>query len=106
VTDDTTSIPDTTTPVAVAPAGRPRIRIGAVLWGIVLLAAGGAALWIATSPERRADARAAVLGLDAFGWTITAVLVVGGATTLIACAAVVRSVQERLASRGRRSDPA
>ena len=92
------------TPVPVTAGGRPRIRVGAVLWGVVLLAAGGTALWIATSPERRADARAAVLGLDGFGWTITGILVVGGAMTLIALAAVIRSVQARLASGRRRPD--
>jgi TRAP-type C4-dicarboxylate transport system permease small subunit len=103
---DTLSIPETPTPVTIAPAARPRIRVGAVLWGLLLLTAGGAALWIATSPERRADARAAVLGLDGFGWTITAVLVVGGAITLIALAAVIRSVQARLGPGRRRGDTA
>jgi len=72
---------------------RPRIRIGAALWGLVLLAAGGGALWIFTDPARREAASLAVLGLDGFGWSIVALVTVGGILTLVALAAVIRSLQ-------------
>lgn len=74
---------------------RPRIRIGAVLWGLVLLAAGIAALWIATSPARRAAALDAVLGLDGLGWTVVVVVGLGATITLLALAAVIRRLQRR-----------
>lgn len=86
---------------------RPRIRTGALLWGLVLLALGAATLWIASSPARRADAVDAVLGLDPFGWTVVAVIAIGGTLTLLALAAVIRSAQRRLrSSRSHRSDAA
>ena len=74
---------------------RPRIRIGAVLWGLVLLAAGGTVLWLASSPTRRADALDAVLGLDGFGWAFVIVVTLGATITLLALAAVIRRLQRR-----------
>jgi hypothetical protein len=74
---------------------RPRIRIGAVLWGLVLLAAGGTVLWLASSPTRRADTLHAVLGLDGFGWAFVIVVTLGATITLLALAAVIRRLQRR-----------
>jgi hypothetical protein len=73
---------------------RPRIRIGAVLWGLVLLAAGGTVLWLASSPTRRAEAFDAVLGLDGFGWAFVIVVTLGATITLLALAAVIRRLQQ------------
>lgn len=78
---------------------RPRIRIGAVLWGLVLVAVGTTALWIATSRARRADALDTVLGLDGFGWTVVIVVALGATITLLALAAVIRRVQHGRAIR-------
>lgn len=90
MTDTTT----TTTPMqADENLPRPRIRIGAALWGFVLVAAGGGVLWIFTDPARREAASLAVLGLDGFGWSIVALVTVGGILTLVALAAVIRSLQ-------------
>jgi hypothetical protein len=87
----------TATDIDVAP--RPRIRTGAVIWGLLLAALGAGTLWLASSPSRRRDALDAVLGLDAFGWTVTVVVAVGGTLTLLALAAVIRALQRRV-SRG------
>lgn len=99
----TTSEPAVPTPAVPATMPdelpRPRIRIGAVLWGLVLLAAGTTALWIATSPARRADALDTVLGLDGFGWTVVIVVALGATITLLAFAAVIRRLQARAAAR-------
>ena len=73
---------------------RPRIRIGAVLWGLVLLAAGGTVLWLASSPTRRAEAFDTVLGLDGLGWTVVIVVTLGATITLLALAAVIRRLQQ------------
>jgi hypothetical protein len=94
----TTSEPAVLTPTMSAAASdelpRPRIRTGAVLWGLVLLAAGTTALWIASSPARRADALDTVLGLDGFGWAFVIVVTLGATITLLALAAVIRRLQQ------------
>ena len=97
---------DTASPAeSVAPAAerlpRPRIRTGAVLWGLLLVAVSSTILWTAVDPDRREAAVAAVTGLDGFGWTVVAVVTVGGILTLIALAAVIRAGQRRLAARER-----
>ncbi|MCS0499666.1 hypothetical protein [Protaetiibacter mangrovi] len=74
---------------------RPRIRIGAALWGLVLMAVSGSVLWLMGAPARRAAALDTVLDLDALGWTVVIVVAVGGGVTLLALAAVVRRLQRR-----------
>lgn len=78
---------------------RPRIRTGAVLWGLLLVAVSSTVLWTAADPDRRDAAVAAITGLDGFGWTIVAVVTAGGILTLIALAAVIRAGQRRMATR-------
>lgn len=82
---------------------RPRIRAGAVIWGLLLVAVAAGVLWTASSPIRLADARDAILGIDGFGWTIVGVIAVGTTLTLIALATVVRRLQRHLARRAPRS---
>jgi len=74
---------------------RPRIRTGAVLWGLVLVALGGWVLWVASSPAGREAALDAVLGLDPLGWTVVIVVALGATITLLALAAVIRRLQSR-----------
>lgn len=76
---------------------RPRIRSGAVIWGLLLVATALLALWIATRPDGRDGLIGAVLALDGFGWTVVTVVVIGATVTLISLAAVIRHVQHRLA---------
>lgn len=88
----------TDTTELIAPAEilpRPRIRVGAVIWGLLLAGVAALALWIATSPGRRADALETILGLDGFGWTVVVTVAVGGIVTLLALAAVIRRLQTR-----------
>lgn len=88
-----------TEPSSAAPATerlpRPRIRTGAVIWGLLLTALGAWVLWIASSTERRTDALEALLGLDAFDWTVIVLVAVGALLTLLALAAVIRRLQTR-----------
>jgi hypothetical protein len=74
---------------------RPRIRTGAAIWGLLLLALGAASLWVALSPERRDDFVQTMLTLDGFDITVIVVIALGGALTLVALAAVIRRVQTR-----------
>ena len=79
---------------------RPRIRTGAVIWGLLLVAIAAVTLWTVVDPGRRAATIDAVTALDGFGWTIVGVVTFGGLLTLIALGAVIRQGQRRLARRG------
>jgi len=96
---DTAPMPPATSSAALAPAPRPRVRTGAVLWGLVLVAAGIIVLWLGASPARRAAALDAVLGFDAFSWTAVGAVAIGGILTLVALAAVIRHLQKGTATR-------
>ncbi len=105
MSETSTDIPSTDAASADSPAApdrlpRPRIRTGAVLWGLVLVAVSATVLWIAVDPRRRGTAVDTAEALDGFGWTIVAVVAVGGILTLVAAAAVIRQVQRSLARRG------
>lgn len=80
---------------------RPRIRTGAVLWGLVLTALGAWALWVATAAERREALLDTVLTMTPLGWTVLVVVAAGATITLLALAAVIRRIQRRLAARTR-----
>lgn len=102
MTDSATETPDAS--VAPEPTGalaatpRPRIRTGAVLWGLLVVAISSFVLWTALAPERRDAVLDAVRSLDGFGWTVAAVVTLGGILTLFALAAVIRGVQRRRAT--------
>ncbi|WP_395638986.1 hypothetical protein [Pseudolysinimonas sp.] len=81
----------------------PRIRTGAVIWGLLLVAIAAITLWTVIDPGRRAAAMDAVTALDGFGWTIVGVVTFGGILTLIALGAVIRQGQRRLARRVQKS---
>jgi TRAP-type C4-dicarboxylate transport system permease small subunit len=102
-TPDPTVIADATETIASTPGDatlpRPRVRTGAVVWGLLLVALSAAALWTVADTGRRAAAVDAVTALDGFGWTVVAVVTFGGILTLIALAAVIRQIQHRLARR-------
>lgn len=92
---------DATAPDATQPERlpRPRIRTGAVIWGLLLAVAGALALHVAITPGRREEVLEAVLALDGFGWTVVTVVAIGGTVTFIALAAVIRRAQHRLSRR-------
>lgn len=96
---ETLPVPEPAAAAEVLP--RPRIRTGAVIWGILLTALAGCALWIAHSATRRADALEAVLALDGFGWTVAITVMIGSIVTLIALAAVIRRLQTSVGRRGK-----
>ena len=74
---------------------RPRIRTGAVIWGLLLAVLGGWTLWLASSRSRRADALETVLTMTPLAWAVTTLVVVGGSIALLALAAVIRRLQTR-----------
>ncbi|MFT4283245.1 MAG: hypothetical protein QM598_00245 [Protaetiibacter sp.] len=108
-TNDPAAVPDSAADPGLAPAPasapeeprlpRPRIRTGAVLWGLVLVALAGFVLWTVATPARRADALDTLLTLPPLGWAVGIVVAVGATITLIALAAVIRRLQGRATTR-------
>jgi hypothetical protein len=84
-------------------AERPRTRWAAIIWGTVLAIAAGAGLWAATSRERLAGIREAVidalLGLNPVTSTVVVLLVVGALILLIGLTGLARGLQRRHAAR-------
>lgn len=100
-TTHTTETIDADAPVAAAveQLPRPRIRTGAAIWGLVLVAVASFTLWAAAVPARRAAALDTVATLSPLGWTVVIVVTVGALITLIALAAVIRRLQARASTR-------
>ncbi|QEO08774.1 hypothetical protein [Protaetiibacter larvae] len=89
------TLDEPTPDAAAARLPRPRIRIGAALWGLVLVALAATTIWISSTPARRDEALAWVLGLTPLGWSVIGVVTVGGVIALLALAAVIRRAQKR-----------
>lgn len=85
---------DTDSPAA-GELSRPRIRAGAAIWGVLLVAVSGWVLWAWSSPVRRDEVAEAVFTMTPLGWTITLVIAVGAGLALLSLAAVIRSFQLR-----------
>jgi hypothetical protein len=80
-------------PYVSAAAPTPRIRFGAVAWGIVVIALASAVLAIVGSPASRAGFVDWAGGLGAGGVTIVVLLVVGAFILLQGVLALLRRVQ-------------
>ena len=78
---------------ASAPLPRPRIRVGALLWGLVLTGAGAWVLWTATDRARREATREAVLTATPLEWTVAIAIALGSVIALVSLAAVLRRLQ-------------
>lgn len=94
MTDDTATeaIPDTPEP---ATGARPRIRLGAVIWGLIVIATAAAILWVEGSAERRAAFATWLGGLTPASVTIIAVLALGAFVLVVSLTAVVRRSQRQ-----------
>jgi len=93
MTTDTATLP-APDPQA-APLPRPRIRVGAIVWGLVLVAWGALALRLMTDEGTRAGAIDWLLGLSPLGWIAVGLLAVGALVTLLAITALIRRWQVR-----------
>lgn len=100
---DTPAVPATTTtapephktPGTDEELPRPRVRAGALVWGVVLIIAGTIALAVLTSRQRRDDVLAWLTSLDGATVALLAVLAVGMLLLAIAGLALVRRHQVR-----------
>ncbi len=78
-----------------ADLARPRIRTGAVVWGLIVTAVGAGALWMLSSPERRQAALDWVLSLTPFGFVIVGFAALGALIFVIGLVVLVRDAQRR-----------
>jgi hypothetical protein len=80
-----------------APLPRPRIRVGAVVWGLVVTAIGAGSLYLLTSPERRQAAVDWVQSLTPFGFVIVGFAALGALIFVIGILVLIRDGQRRRA---------
>lgn len=71
---------------------RPRVRVGAIIWGLIVATIGGLAVYVQSSPLRRADAVEFALGLTPLELGIGVVIALGVLVLLIAGLALLRRI--------------
>ncbi len=90
-----------TTPTGTAGAGthgalpRPRIRVGAIVWGVLLCAVAGLTLWVATDPARERAFADWLEGLPEGAAGLLLLLILGALLLLWGALAAIRRFQER-----------
>jgi hypothetical protein len=77
------------------PLPRPRIRVGAVVWGLIVTGVGAGALYLYSSPERRQAAIDWVLSLTPFGFLIVGFAALGALIFVIGIVVLIRDAQRR-----------
>ncbi|MFC0682818.1 hypothetical protein ACFFGH_33720 [Lysobacter korlensis] len=90
--------PTATQPVGSAdPAllARPRIRVGAIVWGVLLFAIAALTLWVTTDPARERAFSNWFAGLPEGAAGLLLLLVVGALLLLWGALAAIRRSQER-----------
>ncbi len=78
---------------------RPRIRAGAIVWGVLLCAIAGLTLWAQSDPTREARFTDWVLRLPQGAAGLLALLVLGALLLLWGALAAIRRAQDRSAPR-------
>ena len=91
-TTETLTTPDGTEAVAVA-LPRPRIRTGAIAWGLIVAGVAFTALVVLSSPARRAAAVDWILSLDAFTALVVSLVLLGGFILVLAVVSLIRRAQ-------------
>lgn len=74
---------------------RPRIRTGAIVWGLIVTAVGAGSLALLINPELRDAVIAAILGMTAFGVGLALLAGLGLLILVLAIASLIRRAQRR-----------
>ena len=74
---------------------RPRIRTGAIVWGLIVTAVGAGALALLINPALRQAVIDAILSLTAFGVGIALLAALGALILVIAIVTLIRRAQRR-----------
>ena len=77
---------------------RPRIRFGAIVWGLIVCTIAATVFWIASDDRRRDEFGGWITGLTPGTMTLLAMLILGGLLLLWGGLAAIRRSQERGAS--------
>jgi hypothetical protein len=94
-TPTTTLTPADAVPDAEPRPQRPRVRSGAIAWGLIVSAAAVFLLVILTSPENSAAFGAWTSSLGWGGFTLAAVIAVGAFILIMAILSAIRGAQRR-----------
>lgn len=92
---DVTNSADADQATSSAAAPKPRIRSGAIAWGLIVCAAAIAVLATIASPSARDGFVTWLIGLNPGGVALVAVLAVGVFILLLAGLALIRRAQRR-----------
>lgn len=76
---------------------RPHVRAGSIAWGLIVIAAASATLWVAFDTARRAALADWATSLTAGGFVLLGVLMLGGVLVLAGILAAIRHAQRRTA---------
>jgi len=74
---------------------RPRIRTGAIVWGLIVTLVGAGALALLLNPELRDATIAAILSLSAFGFGLAVLAGLGLLILVLAIVTLIRRAQQR-----------
>lgn len=92
----TTTTPLPTTPAASAvPFERPRLRVGAIVWGVFVIAIASLVLWVTGDDTRREGFLEWVTTLTPGGFALVGVLVLGALLLLAGVLAAIRGPRAR-----------
>ena len=80
---------------------RPRVRVGAIVWGVLVVAFGAAVIGVSASPDARSAFDAWQASLNPVAWTVIGVVALGVAVLLIAGTSAIRGAQRRVQARDR-----
>ncbi len=88
---DQSGAPDPTPPVSTVRG--PRVRVGAIVWGVLVAFLAATTLIVASSPEGRSGFRTWVDGLNPASITLLGILSLGVIILLITLASALRRMQ-------------
>jgi hypothetical protein len=93
MSDTTTTVIET--PDATVPEPRPRIRVGAIVWGVLVTAIAASALYIRADISRSTEFATWLGGLTPVSIGLLAILAVGLFVLIVALLSVVKRAQTR-----------
>lgn len=77
----------------------PRVRVGAIVWGVLVVAFAALVVAVSASPGARDAFERWQASLSPAGWLLLGIIALGAVVLLIAGASAVRSAQRRAATR-------
>ncbi|GAB3804318.1 hypothetical protein GCM10028798_24450 [Humibacter antri] len=87
--------PSGSAPWSPTPPARPRVRVGAIVWGVLVAAFAAAVIAVSASPDARSAFDAWQASLTPAAWAVIGVVALGVAVLLIAVTSAIRSAQRR-----------